>query len=127
MRPPGERQDKELDDVRGKLAAGVLEARGAIVSGRGQVSDTTENIRHAAETYRLSDLRLKENAPGAATNDVSQSIRGLELAHFTGKRTGNDTSDAMGIAMPPSDAADFVEPLGWNDPLVCGDLHHRIR
>jgi outer membrane protein TolC len=72
-----------LEDVRGKLAAAVLEARGAILSGRDQVRDSADNIRHAAETYRLSDLRLRENAPGASSNDVSQSIRGLELAHFT--------------------------------------------
>jgi outer membrane protein TolC len=71
-----------LDDLRGKLAAGVLEAYGAIQSGRTQVADGTEHIRHAAETYRLSDLRLTQNAPGASTNDVSQSIRGLEFAHF---------------------------------------------
>src|SRR5262249_8889753 len=42
-----------LDDLRGKLAAGVLEAYGAIQSGRIQVADGTEHIRHAAETYRL--------------------------------------------------------------------------
>jgi Outer membrane efflux protein len=72
-----------LEDLRGKLALGVIEARSAIMSGRGQVRDSADNIRHAAETYRLSDLRLRENAPGASNNDVSQSIRGLELAHFT--------------------------------------------
>jgi outer membrane protein TolC len=72
-----------LEDTRAKLATGVLEAREAILSGRGQVADAAENIRHSAETYRLADLRLKQNAPGASTNEVSQSIRGLELAHFT--------------------------------------------
>jgi hypothetical protein len=71
-----------LDDLRGKLAAGVIEAREAIQSGRVQVTDTAEDIRHAAETYRLSDLRLTEGAPGASTSDVSRSIRGLELSHF---------------------------------------------
>jgi hypothetical protein len=71
-----------FDDLRGKLAAGVLEAYGATRSGRVQVADGAEHIRHAAETYRLSDLRLTQNAPGASTNDVSQAIRGLEFAHF---------------------------------------------
>ena len=61
----------------------MLEAHGAILSGRGQVADAAETIRHAAETYRLSDLRLTQNAPGASMNDVLQSIHGLELAHFT--------------------------------------------
>jgi outer membrane protein TolC len=72
-----------LDDIRGKLAAGILEAYGAIQSGRVQVADGTEHIRHAAETYRLSDLRLTQNAPGASTKDVSEAIRGLEFAHFS--------------------------------------------
>jgi hypothetical protein len=71
-----------LEDVRGKLAAGVLDARGTIQSGRVQITESTQHIRHAAETYRLSDLRLKQNAPGASTNDVSQSIRSLEFAHL---------------------------------------------
>jgi outer membrane protein TolC len=72
-----------LDDLRGKLAAGVVEARGAIESGRKQIMESAQQIQHAAETYRLSDLRLTQNAPGASTNDVSQAIRGLEFAHLT--------------------------------------------
>jgi hypothetical protein len=72
-----------LEDLRGKLAAGVVEARGAIESGRRQVTESTQQIQHAAETYRLSDLRLTQNAPGASSNDVSQAIRGLEIAHLT--------------------------------------------
>jgi outer membrane protein TolC len=72
-----------FDDLRGKLALGVVEAREASLSGRRQISDVADQIRHAAETYRLNDLRLTQNAPGASVNDVSQSIRGLELAHFT--------------------------------------------
>src|SRR5262249_46230288 len=71
------------DDLRGRLALGVVEAREAILSGRRQIADASEQIRHAAETYRLNDLRLTQNAPGASTNDVSQGIPGLELAHFT--------------------------------------------
>jgi hypothetical protein len=78
-----EETELALDDLRGKLAAAVIEAREAIQSGRGQITGSAEQIRHAAETYRLSDLRLTQNAPGASTNDVSQSIRGLELAHLT--------------------------------------------
>jgi outer membrane protein TolC len=69
-------------DLRGKLTLGVQEAREAILSGRDQIKQGAEQIKHASETYRLSDLRLKEKAPGATTNDVLQSIRGLELAHF---------------------------------------------
>ncbi len=72
-----------LDDARGKLALGVIEAREAILSGRSQIATLAEQIRHAAEAYRLTDLRLREGATGASTTDVSQSIHGLEFAHFT--------------------------------------------
>ncbi len=71
------------DDLLGKLALGVVEAREAILSGRRQITEGAEQIRHAAETYRLNDLRLSQNAQGTTVNDVSQSVRGLELAHFT--------------------------------------------
>lgn len=71
-----------LDDARAKLAAGVVEAHAAILSGRVQIKEGSQQIQHAAETYRLGDLRLKESAPGASVNEVLQSIRGLELAHF---------------------------------------------
>ncbi|MGH9675593.1 MAG: TolC family protein, partial [Candidatus Acidiferrum sp.] len=71
-----------LDDLRGKLALGVTESRAAILSGREQVREGAAQIRNSAETYRLSDLRLKENVPNASVTDVSQSIRGLELAHL---------------------------------------------
>ena len=68
-------------DLRGRLALGVQEARSAIVTGREQMARGTEQIRNASETYRLSNLRLEQNAPGATTAEVQQSIRGLEAAH----------------------------------------------
>jgi outer membrane protein TolC len=70
------------DDLRGKVTAGVREAREAIHSGREQIKLGAEHIRHASEGYRLTDLRLKESAPGGSVTDVLQSIGGLERAHY---------------------------------------------
>src|SRR5262249_13189776 len=46
-------------DMRGKLTAGVREAREAIHGGREEIGHATEQIRHASESYKLSDRRLK--------------------------------------------------------------------
>jgi hypothetical protein len=70
------------DDLRGKLTAGVEQARDAILGGREQVTQGSEQIRHASESYRLNNLRLQERVPGVTSTDVLQSIRGLEAAHF---------------------------------------------
>jgi outer membrane protein TolC len=69
-------------DLQGKLALGVQESYSAILSGREQIREGTEQIRHAVETYRISDLRMKENVANSSMNEVLQAIRGLELAHF---------------------------------------------
>jgi outer membrane protein TolC len=69
------------DDLRAKLTLGVREARSAILTGQQQVVSGGEMVRHASEMYRLSNLRLTENAPGSSTTEVLQAIRGLEQAH----------------------------------------------
>jgi len=48
------------DDLRGKLTLGVVEGREAILSGRVQIEHASEQVRRASESYRLSDLRLKQ-------------------------------------------------------------------
>jgi outer membrane protein TolC len=72
------------EDLRGKLTAGVDEARSASLSGREQIRHGADQIRHAAESYRLSDQRLQMRVPNAtaAAIEVLQAIRGLEAAHF---------------------------------------------
>jgi outer membrane protein TolC len=69
-------------DLRGKLTAGVREAREAILSGREQIGLSTQQLRHARESYRLSDRRLEQGAMGASSSEVLTSIRALEQAHF---------------------------------------------
>jgi outer membrane protein TolC len=70
------------DDLRSKLTLGVREARGAILSGRVQMDKAAEQVKRASESYRLADLRLKQNAPGSSPAEVLQSLRGLEQAHY---------------------------------------------
>jgi hypothetical protein len=70
-------------DLQGKLTAGVQEARAAILAGRPQMGLGAQQIQHASETYRLSELRVKENAPGGTVNEVMSAIRALEGAHHS--------------------------------------------
>jgi outer membrane protein TolC len=75
-----------LIDTRGKLRAGVEEARSASLSGREQITQASSTIQHAAETYRLTNLRLEKQEPrdSMARNTYSSvltSIQQLSLAH----------------------------------------------
>jgi outer membrane protein TolC len=71
-----------MQDLQGKLAAGVQEAREAIVFAREEISVSKQQVRNASENYRLSQQRLEEGAMGATTDEVVRAIRGLEQAHF---------------------------------------------
>ncbi|MFO0877110.1 MAG: TolC family protein [Gemmataceae bacterium] len=70
------------EDLKGKLALGVTEARDSILAGREQIGLATSQIRHASESYRLSDRRLEEGLQGASSTDVLLAIRNLEQAHY---------------------------------------------
>jgi outer membrane protein TolC len=69
-------------DLRGKLALSVEEARSAIQSGREQIKLGEQQIRHANRTLELSKTRLTENVPGSSTTEVLTGMHGLELAHI---------------------------------------------
>jgi outer membrane protein TolC len=71
-----------LAEARSKLAAGVQEARSSILHGRERVGVAIEQVRHASESYRLSNRRLEEGVKDALPSDVLMSIRALEQAHF---------------------------------------------
>jgi outer membrane protein TolC len=78
-----ERQvELSLKDLRGKLTAGVKEAREAILSGREQLRQGRETVEHAGKAYDLSKKRLEQGAAGASVAEVLQAVRGLELAHL---------------------------------------------
>ena len=70
------------EDLRGKLAAGVLESTESIQEGRVQIGLSTSQIRNANESYRFIDSRLEEGLQGTSPTEVVLSIRSLEQAHF---------------------------------------------
>ena len=77
-----------LIDTRGKLRAGVEEARSASLSGRQQIIQASNTIQHARETYRLMDLRLETQEPRESMmrntyNSVLTSIQQLSQAHLS--------------------------------------------
>ncbi len=75
-----------LIDTRGKLRAGVEEARSAILSGREQITQASSTIHHASKTYDIMNTRLESEAPrDAMTRNtygaVLTSIQQLSQAH----------------------------------------------
>lgn len=61
-------------DLRGKLTAGVQEAREAILSGRDQIHQTEEQIRQARTAYDLSNLRLEKNPQPSSYSETLMAI-----------------------------------------------------
>lgn len=72
-----------LEDLQGKLTAGVREAREAVISGRQEMHEASLMIEHAAKVFELSSLRLKQNVPGSSTTEVMAAVRAQELAHLS--------------------------------------------
>ncbi len=75
-----------LNELQGKLRAGVEEAHASIISGREQIVHAAAAIKHAAETYRLMDLRLSMENPDAwarnhTYNGVLSAIQQVSQAH----------------------------------------------
>jgi hypothetical protein len=73
-----------LEDTRRRLALAAREAYQLIGSTRVQASVDAEEIRHAEEAQRLSNLRLRELGPDRAealTMEVVQSIQALGAAN----------------------------------------------
>ena len=53
-----------FDDLQAKLTLGVQEARSAILSGQEQIIASGDMVKHASETYRLSNLRSDRGRAG---------------------------------------------------------------
>jgi outer membrane protein TolC len=70
------------EDVRNKLAAGVQEARDAILLAHEQIGMAREEIEHADQNYRARDRQLELKTEGVNTNDVLIALRALGEAHF---------------------------------------------
>jgi outer membrane protein TolC len=110
-----------LEDLRGKLVAGVREAHSAIVSGRKQITWGSEQIRHAAEAYRISNLRLQEFARGSSMLEVQQTIRALDLAHFGYLQAVSEHNKAqvrLLLLLGPGPHHPHVSPPAFTAPSV---------
>jgi outer membrane protein TolC len=64
-------------DLRGKLTAGVQEAREASLSGEDQVRFSRVQIEHAQKAYERSNYRLINNIKGRSPSEVLLAIRAL--------------------------------------------------
>ena len=67
-------------DLRGKLTAGVQEAREVIVSGRDQIRLAQDQIRAAREFHDLSEQRYRNQVPGSSYSEVLLSLQTLASA-----------------------------------------------
>jgi outer membrane protein TolC len=69
-----------INELKAKLSAGVQEARDASLAGKEQVRLANDQVQHAGEAYRLSNLRYKEKVPGSSPSEVVQAIISLGSA-----------------------------------------------
>ncbi len=68
-------------DLRGKLAAGVQEARETVLSGKHELELCAGQIKNAQEAYTLSDQRLREAAgQGTSYSEVLLAIGSIARA-----------------------------------------------
>jgi outer membrane protein TolC len=71
------------EDLRGKLTLGVKEAHETARSNADQIGLAAAQIKHAEESYNLSDLRLRENIKGRSPSEVLLAVRALMGARLT--------------------------------------------
>jgi outer membrane protein TolC len=69
-------------DLRGKLTAGVQEAREAIVQGKEQIRLGQEQIDRAREAYNLANNRLREGLQGSSVSEVMLSLQSVARAQL---------------------------------------------
>ena len=68
-------------DLRGKLTAGVQEARETILSGKQEMELSAGQIKNAEEAYTLSDQRLRETAgQGTSYSEVLLAVGSIARA-----------------------------------------------
>ncbi len=69
-------------DLQGKLTLGVQESQQAVQGNRKVISLSSDQVKHAMESYKLSDLRLKERIMGSSAAEVLSAIHVLELSQM---------------------------------------------
>jgi outer membrane protein TolC len=107
-------------DLRGKLAAGVQEAREAILSGRDQIRLGEEQIQQAQQAYKLSDERLKNNITGSSSSEVLLSLQAVGAAQASYVNAIRSYDKAQLRLMVLLGAAGSNDPSDGNCPKRCG-------
>jgi outer membrane protein TolC len=67
-------------DLRGKLTAGVQEARETVVSGKEQIRLAEEQIQEARLVHELSEKRIQNFVPGSSYGEVLLSLQSIVFA-----------------------------------------------
>jgi outer membrane protein TolC len=70
-------------DLRGKLTAGVQEARDTSLSGRDEIQQGTSQIYHAQQAFELSERRRRELPQAGSFTEVLLSLASLARAQFS--------------------------------------------
>jgi outer membrane protein TolC len=103
-----------LQDLRGKLAAGVQESREAVLAGRDQIAPAEERITHSLSAYRLhNDVRREPEDKRVIVRELILNIRSLREAEHAYLDTVNAYDKAQvrlllllgPTAPPPAGAA----------------------
>jgi outer membrane protein TolC len=104
-----------LEDTRQRLALGAREAYQLIGSACAQIGLNAQELQHAQEAYRLSNLRLRELGPDKAdllTVEVLQSIHALGAAksHFLASLNAHDKAQVRLLLLVPAEK--HIDPPG---------------
>jgi outer membrane protein TolC len=70
-------------DLRGKLTAGIQEARETSLSGREEIKQGTDQIVHAQQAFELSERRRKDLPQAGSFTEVLLSLASLGRAQFS--------------------------------------------
>lgn len=112
-----------VHDLRAKLTLGVQEARDAIHSGLEQVALAEKHIRHAEESYKLSDQRFKNPIKGRSPSEVLLALRtlgGARLEYLQAVRDLNRAQLRLFVLVGAIEADGEACPPGPGRPR-----HHR--
>ena len=108
-------------DLRGKLTAGVQEARETILGDRDQMNLGQQQIGFAREAYKLSEERLR-NIPETRATEVLlglQSLSMAQLSYVSAIQSHNKAQvrllvllgpGALAACRPPSQVSDCQPP-----------------
>lgn len=126
-------------DLQAKLAAGVQEARGAVLSTKEQIRLGASQVKHADSARNLSRERLTRSVPGSSYSEVllsQQSLAMAQLNHLLAIREfnkgqirlmlliGNGGPAAAPTPVKLAPPADMLPPPSESMPVPHSELEH---